>query len=85
MNIAASVFGVNRVAPFAPRNLSCIMTPEHERWAEAVAIQQRYGDQANAHIAEQVATLAIAGDQAGVPRWREVAARLDQLQTGTMQ
>jgi len=61
------------------------MTPEHERWAEAVAIQQRYGDQADAHIAEQVARLAIAGDQAGIARWREIAARFDQLQTGTLQ
>lgn len=61
------------------------MTPERERWAEAIAIKQRYGDQPHAHIAEQVARLALAGDQAGVIRWREIATRFDQLQAGTMQ
>lgn len=61
------------------------MTPEHERWAEAVAMQQRYGDQAGKHTAQQVGRLAIAGDQAGVARWRKFAARFDQLQTDTMQ
>ncbi len=48
-------------------------------------MQQRYGDQAGKHTAQQVGRLAIAGDQAGVARWRKFAARFDQLQTDTMQ
>jgi hypothetical protein len=61
------------------------MTPEHELWAEALAIQQRYGDHAATHIAERVGALAMAGEEAGVARWREIAARFDQLWAGTLQ
>ena len=61
------------------------LTPDQERWAEALAIQKAYGDGAPAHIAERITTLALAGDKAGVRRWTEIAARYDQLIAGTVQ
>ena len=75
----------HRVRSGDPLPVSRIVTPEHERWAEALAIQQRYGEHAAMHIAERVGVLAIAGDEAGVARWREIAIRFDQLETGTLQ
>ena len=55
------------------------MTPERERWAEALKIEQVHGDSAPAWIAERIGALALAGDGAGVERLRQIAARLDQL------
>lgn len=40
---------------------------------------------APAIIEERIRTLALAEDEAGVNRWREIAARYDQLQGGTVQ
>lgn len=56
------------------------LSPERERYAEALMIERIHGDQASAHIAERVAELATAGDMAGVQRWIEIADRLDRLQ-----
>lgn len=55
------------------------MTPDHERWAEALAIERQHGDQAPVFVAERIGALALAGDEAGVERFRQIAARLDQL------
>ena len=55
------------------------MTPNAERWAEALAIERRYGDCASAHIARRIEALAMSGDTAGVDRWREIAERYDRL------
>ena len=55
------------------------MTPEHERWAEALMVERLHGERAALHIAERIHTSAAAGDAAGVQRWREIAERLDQL------
>jgi hypothetical protein len=55
------------------------MTPEQERWAEALAVERLHGDGAPAWIAERIGALALAGDVAGVERFREIAARLDEL------
>ena len=55
------------------------MTPEQERWAEALAIERRFGEQATEHIAERVTALAVTGDDAGVARWIAIADRFDQL------
>jgi hypothetical protein len=57
------------------------LTPESERFAEALAVEHYHGDQAPAFIAERIGALAAAGDQAGVQRWREIADRYDQLQS----
>jgi hypothetical protein len=56
------------------------LTPERERYAEALAVERIHGDQAPAFIAERIGALAAAGDEAGVQRWREIADRFDQLQ-----
>lgn len=62
------------------------MTPDQERWAEALAVQRIHGTGARAHVAERLHALALAGDTAGVERWREIAVRLDRLtRPGTLQ
>ena len=61
------------------------MTPDMERWAEALMVEKQHGDRAAAHVAERIGALALAGDAAGVQRWKEIAARLDQLQRPTME
>ena len=61
------------------------MTPERERWAEAIAVQRMYGDLAAAHVAERIGALALVGDQDGIDRWMAIARRLDQLPVGSVQ
>lgn len=56
-----------------------ILTAEHERTAEALAIERLYGDRAPVFIAERIGALAVMGDRAGVDRFRKIAARLDQV------
>lgn len=58
------------------------MTPEQERWAEALAIERQHGDAAPFWIADRIGALALAGDFAGIKRFREIAALLEQLQRG---
>lgn len=55
------------------------MTPERERWAEALAVYRIHGERASDHIAERVTQLARAGDMQGVERWCAIATRLDEL------
>lgn len=62
-----------------------MLTPERERWAEALAVQRQHGDAADHFIAERIGALALIGDEAGVARWREIAVRLDRLRAGTLQ
>lgn len=59
------------------------MTPERERWIEALAIERIHGNTAPLWIAEQIGALALEGDEAGIARFREIAARLDQLRRPT--
>lgn len=55
------------------------ITAEQERWAEALAVQRLHGDHARRHVAERIGALALAGDVAGIERWKAIARRLDQL------
>ena len=55
------------------------MTPDEERWAEALMVERQHGDRAGEHSAERITALALAGVDAGVARWLEIAARLDAL------
>lgn len=48
-------------------------------------MQRQHGDAAHAFIAGRVRGLVLAGDTAGVQRWREIASRVDQLQPGSVQ
>jgi len=52
---------------------------DQERWAEALAVERQHGEDAPRFIAERIGELALAGDMEGVKRWREIAARLDDL------
>jgi hypothetical protein len=58
------------------------MTAEEERWAEAIALERMYGDNAPLYIAERVGAAALAGDEEGLQRWKAIAARLDALRSG---
>ncbi len=49
------------------------MTPDQERWAEALAIERWKGADAPRWIAERIGALALAGDVAGVERFRAIA------------
>ncbi len=53
------------------------MTTEHERLAEALAIQRLHGDDAPRWIAERIGALALAGDAAGVDRFFRIARGLE--------
>ncbi|MEH3039802.1 MAG: hypothetical protein PGN21_07040 [Sphingomonas paucimobilis] len=61
------------------------MMPEEERWAEALLAVRLHGAAAPVWIAERIGTLALAGDAAGVARFKDMAARVDALQDGTRQ
>ncbi len=61
------------------------MTNEEQRWAEALLAIRLHGDRAPDWIAERIAALAYAGDEAGVARFMDMAARLDALSEGTRQ
>ena len=50
-----------------------------EVWACAQQVMQQHGDRAPVHIAERIATLALAGDMDGVELWKRIAERVDQL------
>lgn len=58
------------------------MPPDQERWAEALAIKRWKGVDAPRYVAERIGALALAGDAAGVARFREIAGRLDALREG---
>jgi hypothetical protein len=55
------------------------MTPDQERWAEALAIERLHGESATEFLAGRIGACALAGDDAGVERLRQIADRLDQL------
>ena len=55
------------------------MTPDQERWAEALQIEQMLGDFGPLWIAERIGYLGSVGDEAGVARFREIARRYEQL------
>jgi hypothetical protein len=61
------------------------MTPDQERWAEAATIMRQRGDGAPRWIAERIGALALAGDTAGVERFREIARRVEQMLGGAAQ
>ena len=52
------------------------MTPEQERWAEALWVLNEHGPQAEAFVAKRIVDLANRFDIAGVERWEAIAHRL---------
>lgn len=58
------------------------MTPERELWACALLVERQHGDDAPAFIASRIGALSLAGDAAGVERWKAIAEKLSILWTG---
>lgn len=58
------------------------ITPERELWACALLVERQHGEAAPVWIATRIGELPLAGDMAGVERWRAVAAKLDALRSG---
>ncbi len=61
------------------------MTQDEERWAEALAVERQHGAGGAAFITERIGALALAGDEAGLERWKAIASRYDQLLAGGRQ
>ena len=62
-----------------------MLEADQERWAEAATIMRQHGADAPRWVAERIGTLAVAGDVAGVKRFREIARRIEQMLSGTAQ
>ena len=60
------------------------VTPDEERWAEALAIERLHDADASRWIADRIDVLGTVGDQAGVIRFREIATRYDRLRGGSV-
>ena len=48
-------------------------------WACAFEVQKQYGDDAPVFVAERIGALALAGDLAGLNRWKSIAACIDAM------
>jgi len=71
-------------APLAwpvPSNVAIPMTPDEERWAEALAIERIHGDTAQEWVIDRITELAADSDRDGVARFLEIIDRLDLLRT----
>lgn len=55
------------------------MTDEQHLWACALAVEKQHGKEAPLHVAERIGALALAGDMAGVERWKAIAAKMQAL------
>ena len=50
-----------------------------ELWACANHVLAVHGHDAPRHVAEQIGTLALAGDHEGIRAWQEIAKRITDL------
>ena len=55
------------------------MISDRELWACANQVLNHHGPDVDKFIAERMAALAAAGDEAGTKAWLAIAARVDQL------
>ena len=55
------------------------MLSEWELWACANQVLNTHGEKAPLHVAEQIGTLALAGDEAGIATWQGIAKRIAGL------
>jgi hypothetical protein len=55
------------------------MKTDQECWAEALAIEHMHGANARRFVAERIGALALAGDAAGVQRFKKIAECLESL------
>ncbi len=56
-----------------------MLTEDRHLWACALAVEKQHGADAPLFVATRIGALALAGDQAGVERWKAIAAKLDAL------
>ena len=61
------------------------MTPDQERWAEALQILRWKREAATAYVEERIDALNAAHDQAGAARFSAIRERLVRLRAGTVQ
>ncbi len=59
------------------------MTREEETLAVALLIKKQHGAHAPVYVAEQIGAQVVAGDQAGIARWQEIAQALAPLMRPT--
>ncbi len=55
------------------------LSNEQHLWTCAVAIERQHGARAPIFVAERIGALALAGDAAGVDRWKAIAAPMAEL------
>lgn len=55
------------------------MISDRELWACANQVLNHHGPDVDRFIAERMAALAAAGDEAGTRAWLSIAERIDQL------
>lgn len=53
--------------------------------AEALWVERKYGADGPVFIASRIGALAQAGDEAGMERWKAIAAAFQSLQSGPRQ
>jgi hypothetical protein len=62
-----------------------LLSADADRLAEALAIERIHGAAGPRWIAERIGALALAGDDAGVERFRAIAVAYETLLAGTRQ
>lgn len=60
------------------------MTPEQERWAEALAVVRVHGAYAEQFVRSLIESLADHGEKDGVIRWRAIERRVSELREQAM-
>lgn len=56
-----------------------MLTEDRHLWACALAVEKQHGAGAPRFVAALIGALALAGDKAGVERWKAIAAKLNAL------
>jgi len=55
---------------------------EMELWAHVCRLSRQRGDAAWRYLADRIGEMLMAGDEAGVRRWRDLEDRLRDLRRG---
>ena len=56
-----------------------MLTEDRHLWACALAVEKQHRAGAPRFVAARIGALALAGDNAGVERWKAIAAKLNAL------
>lgn len=73
--------GADRYGPDVGSLLEGAPVPltDWELWSCANQVLKTHGDHAPRHVAEQIGTLVLAGDEDGIRTWQAIAARIAEL------